>query len=339
MIVPTSRPSRHTPEAWKDIPGTPGYTVSCRGRVRSYLNLGRHVGGRAAIGSAPKLLKGSPARGYGHVILYGGPKHRCARRAVLVLEAFVGPRPPGMHACHNDGNPGNNHLENLRWDTQSGNFKDKMRHGTLRCAKLTEADIPGLWARLVAGEQSSRIGRDYGITPPSVAAIKMGRCWSHITQHLPGWPIVTPLAAATRLPIRAVAELAASAAEIWRPFPGASGYRVSIFGRIATQWEVERAGGKSSAFLSGRWRELDLKLNAGDEYIKFWLRSEAGRCRMQSVHSAVLLTFAGPRPTRCVVCHDDGNPMNNHVNNLRWDTHTANRMDYLRHHTKTGGAV
>ena len=30
----------------------------------------------------------------------------------LVLEVFVGPCPPGMEACHNDGDPHNNWLDN-----------------------------------------------------------------------------------------------------------------------------------------------------------------------------------------------------------------------------------
>lgn len=47
----------------------------------------------------------------------------------LVLEAFIGPCPPGMEACHNDGNPRNNALSNLRWDTSENNSADKIRHG------------------------------------------------------------------------------------------------------------------------------------------------------------------------------------------------------------------
>lgn len=48
----------------------------------------------------------------------------------LVLEAFVGLRPPGLQTCHNDGDSTNDHLSNLRWDTPSENMWDKTRHGT-----------------------------------------------------------------------------------------------------------------------------------------------------------------------------------------------------------------
>lgn len=47
----------------------------------------------------------------------------------LVLEAFVGPCPTGLQCCHEDGNPANNALTNLRWDTPVSNQADRDRHG------------------------------------------------------------------------------------------------------------------------------------------------------------------------------------------------------------------
>lgn len=49
---------------------------------------------------------------------------------MLVLEAFVGPRPPGLDGCHNDGNKLNNSLSNLRWATRKDNMADARTHGT-----------------------------------------------------------------------------------------------------------------------------------------------------------------------------------------------------------------
>ena len=45
----------------------------------------------------------------------------------LVMEAFVGPCPPGRLVCHEDGNFWNCHLENLRYDTSVSNRKDLIR--------------------------------------------------------------------------------------------------------------------------------------------------------------------------------------------------------------------
>jgi hypothetical protein len=48
----------------------------------------------------------------------------------LVLIAFVSACPDGMEACHGDGDPTNNRLTNLRWDTRSANLLDSVQHGT-----------------------------------------------------------------------------------------------------------------------------------------------------------------------------------------------------------------
>ena len=51
---------------------------------------------------------------------------------LLVLEAFIGPRPSGMVACHRDENCTNNVLANLRWDTPDANWDDLKRNGRRR---------------------------------------------------------------------------------------------------------------------------------------------------------------------------------------------------------------
>jgi hypothetical protein len=35
-----------------------------------------------------------------------------------------------MQACHNNGQPGDPALSNLRWDTPEGNMRDQYLHGT-----------------------------------------------------------------------------------------------------------------------------------------------------------------------------------------------------------------
>lgn len=47
----------------------------------------------------------------------------------LVLEAFVGPCPDGLVACHWDDDKSNNHLDNLRWATPTENNLDCVRNG------------------------------------------------------------------------------------------------------------------------------------------------------------------------------------------------------------------
>lgn len=119
-------------EEWRPIVGFEGrYEISDHGNVRSldrYETLSN--GHRRFHRGGPKAATLNPT-GYRYVHLRRDAQG-CKRFVhALVLEAFVGPRPaPGMHGCHNDGNPLNNHVANLRWDTPKGNVADKRIHGT-----------------------------------------------------------------------------------------------------------------------------------------------------------------------------------------------------------------
>lgn len=117
------------PETWKAVVGYEGYyEVSDRGRVRSVDRSVLTV--RGVRRYKGRLLALNENKGYPLIALSrgGNQTHFYVHR--LVLEAFVGSCPEGMEACHNDGNPGNPQLENLRWDTRSENERDRVRHGT-----------------------------------------------------------------------------------------------------------------------------------------------------------------------------------------------------------------
>ena len=120
-------------EVWLPVRGRDGeYEVSNLGRVRS---LARVVPRRDRYGNAgtltvrERVLRPSTAGRYLHVQLGA---NNSAKVHTLVLEAFVGPRPDGLVACHNNGNSKDNRAENLRWDTLSANQLDSVRHGTKR---------------------------------------------------------------------------------------------------------------------------------------------------------------------------------------------------------------
>lgn len=118
-----------TQEQWRPVVGHEGaYEVSSLGRVRSVDRVLTFANGRQRRAKG-RELKPWPNGSVGHecVGLAGG---RRALVHVLVLEAFIGPRPEGMIACHNNGVANDNRAENLRWDTYGENNKDLVRHGT-----------------------------------------------------------------------------------------------------------------------------------------------------------------------------------------------------------------
>lgn len=134
-------------ERWLPVVGFEGlYEVSDLGRLRS---LGR-VDNRGRR-RAPRLMRGSPdGENYIVVVLTaagvdGAPGRRLPERMhVLVLEAFVGPRPSGVDACHANDIPTDNRLVNLRWDVRSANRADAIRNRS----RLTTSRLPGARIRV-----------------------------------------------------------------------------------------------------------------------------------------------------------------------------------------------
>ncbi|MDE2095631.1 MAG: HNH endonuclease [Patescibacteria group bacterium] len=79
-----------------------------------------------------KILVDRPSGKYRQVCLVdgsGNKKYSLVHR--LVLEAFIGPCPPGMECRHLNGNRSDNRLENLCWGTRIENVEDKRKHGTI----------------------------------------------------------------------------------------------------------------------------------------------------------------------------------------------------------------
>jgi hypothetical protein len=110
------------------------YEVSDLGRVRSLGRvqlIGNRWGQMMQRRKGPKILKATMAAHRGFVVnLYPeGGDRKTAEVSLLVLEAFVGPRPDGLHGLHRDDDKCNNRLDNLYWGTRSQNMLDAVRNG------------------------------------------------------------------------------------------------------------------------------------------------------------------------------------------------------------------
>lgn len=123
-------------EIWRPVVGFEGlYEVSDHGRIRS---IGRVVAmrdGRTKTVRSRILAVAVDDQGRVNVRLSRAGKYTNHRVHNLVATAFIGPRPPGLETCHNDGDPSRNVPSNLRYDTHSANMRDMARHGRNNVAK------------------------------------------------------------------------------------------------------------------------------------------------------------------------------------------------------------
>ena len=161
------------------VDGYPKYRVGRDGSLWS-----RRVGWK-------RLRPVPDTNGYPRATLYRFHNGRYERAQihvhVLVLAAFVGPRPEGMVTRHLDGNPANNRLANVCYGTNAENAQDRIRHGTHRrgedapTAKLAEwqaAEV--LWLFENVTRNRSEIARRVGIARTSVVRILSGETWAHL---------------------------------------------------------------------------------------------------------------------------------------------------------------
>jgi hypothetical protein len=169
-------------ELFLPITGFSGYEVGSKGSVRSCKD------SRGRITEVWRMRTLVPDKsGYLTLVLRKNGKSFCCKVATLVLTAFVGPRPPGMEVCHNDGVRTNNEMWNLRWDTPKNNRADKQQHGTANkgerngSAKLTEKQVLLIRRLYETGDWTCEaLSKRYGVSLHPVYMIVTRKRWTHI---------------------------------------------------------------------------------------------------------------------------------------------------------------
>lgn len=163
-------------EIWRDIPGYEGrYQVSNLGRVKS---LGHVIsrrnlltGGMSRVMVPDVIVKPQPQPS-GHLdVKIGHKPARHFRVHRLVALAFLGPCPSGMEVCHNDSDPANNRVDNLRYDTRSGNRLDMVRQGNEGRQILRVEQVAIIRERLAEGESCRALAAEYGVHPSTISKI------------------------------------------------------------------------------------------------------------------------------------------------------------------------
>lgn len=154
----------------KPIPARPGYRVTADGTVWT-LRTGK-----------PAALKPyKHKRGHHRVKIAGRhyPVH------LLVITLFVGPRPsPELLCLHQDGNPANNWVHNLRWGTTVDSWDDRRAHGRGVAgeqnpqAKLSAEEVAGMRADHAAGLGLKAVALKYCCPLSTARNVIAGRTWA-----------------------------------------------------------------------------------------------------------------------------------------------------------------
>jgi hypothetical protein len=168
-------------ERWLPVVGYEGrYEASNFGRVRSIRRSRIHV-----------LSPAYSSSGYLCVALSVDGRQSVRLIHHLVLEAFAGRRPTGMDACHNDGDPFNNAISNLRWATKKENMLDRKIHGRNYDrtgekngrAVLSESSVIDILRRLSLGDSVSTLAANHGVHYSTIRGIKNITTWKHIPRE------------------------------------------------------------------------------------------------------------------------------------------------------------
>lgn len=115
--------------------------------------------------------------------------------------------------------------------------------------------------------------------------------------------------------------------ETWKDIPNYEGlYQVSNFGRVKG---LDRfVTGKDGVTQFKKGKILKNKMGTNNYHYVILYKNNKSKTFMN--HSLTALLFISERPNNHEICHLDGDKLNNHVNNLRYDTRSENRIDEYR---------
>lgn len=152
-------------EHWRALTLFPDYAVSNLGRVKRISSgSGTHPG---------RILKTHiDSRGYCVNAFMKNGTMRSKYTHALVLTTFVGHRVGNFECRHVNGNPLDNRLGNLCWDTRKANRADRTNE-----ARLSSAIRLEIKRLLAAGSNIKTIVNNTGVSPTAVRMIKRGGYW------------------------------------------------------------------------------------------------------------------------------------------------------------------
>lgn len=174
--------------AYKPLPSGGGYAVGTDGSVWT----SRVAGPNGPWFGPWRRMKTDIHRdGYEWVEIRVGGEPKKRQVHALVLETFVGPKPPGMEARHYpDPTRTNNCLSNLRWGTKSQNCLDRSEHGSLvgethGSHKLTAAQVAEIRRRFDGKVATKRLmASEFNVFVSTIDKIVYRKTWRHLPKEV-----------------------------------------------------------------------------------------------------------------------------------------------------------
>ncbi len=169
---------------YRPIEGFPGYEIGSDGSVWSSSILRSWNRGKRVL-----LSTRCDRDGYLRVrLVREGVRKRFNKMIhVLMIEAFVGPRPDGYVCRHLNGINTDNRLENLAWGTPQDNSDDRARHGrTVRgsrfwSARLSENDVRQIRELRGSHRISLRaLAVAFGVRVSTIHCVVNGNSWRSV---------------------------------------------------------------------------------------------------------------------------------------------------------------
>lgn len=119
--------------------------------------------------------------------------------------------------------------------------------------------------------------------------------------------------------------------EIWKNIPNYDGYQASNFGNIRSldRTIIQKNNGVKRR-VKGKLLKCSDSLNNGLTVNIYG--------KTTPIHYLICITFIGERKDNYEICHINGNPKDNRLVNLRYDTKSENQIDMYRQGHKTGQA-
>lgn len=177
-------------ELWKPVVSFEAdYEVSNFGRIRRKSSAQGAVQGRIL---KPLLVYQNRKRQTKRVRVCLYRDHNVYWRFVhhVVMLAFVGPRLSGYEVNHKDGNPCNNHLDNLEYVTHKQNQRhasqtNLMAFGQRNGANvLSEQDVRTIRAMTVIPRSDAAIARAFGVATETIRKIRLRKTWAWLDSPL-----------------------------------------------------------------------------------------------------------------------------------------------------------